>query len=227
MKILLIEDDMKLRHLVQSHLEKYGYQVTAVAVFDDIVTVFNDIDPHLVLMDINLPVFDGFYWTRQLRKITKCPILFLSARDSQMDQVMALEYGADDYLIKPFSFDILLAKIKSHLRRSYGEYSDLKEERVIRQEGLHFYPERLEAVVDDKKELLSQKEGQLLEMLMNRYPDVVSRQDLLSEIWDEEYFVDDNTLSVNMTRLRRRLDQLGLEESILTVRGRGYRLLLT
>ncbi|MFW8051721.1 response regulator transcription factor [Vagococcus fluvialis] len=227
MKILLIEDDMKLRHLVQSHLEKYGYQVTAVAVFDDIVTVFNDIDPHLVLMDINLPVFDGFYWTRQLRKITKCPILFLSARDSQMDQVMALEYGADDYLIKPFSFDILLAKIKSHLRRSYGEYSDLKEERVIRQEGLHFYPERLEAVVDDKKELLSQKEGQLLEMLMNRYPDVVSRQDLLSEIWDEEHFVDDNTLSVNMTRLRRRLDQLGLEESILTVRGRGYRLLLT
>ncbi len=218
---------MKLRHLVQSHLEKYGYQVTAVAVFDDIVTVFNDIDPHLVLMDINLPVFDGFYWTRQLRKITKCPILFLSARDSQMDQVMALEYGADDYLIKPFSFDILLAKIKSHLRRSYGEYSDLKEERVIRQEGLHFYPERLEAVVDDKKELLSQKEGQLLEMLMNRYPDVVSRQDLLSEIWDEEHFVDDNTLSVNMTRLRRRLDQLGLEESILTVRGRGYRLLLT
>lgn len=227
MKILLIEDDMKLRHLVQSHLEKYGYQVTAVAVFDDIVTIFNDIDPHLVLMDINLPVFDGFYWTRQLRKITKCPILFLSARDSQMDQVMALEYGADDYLIKPFSFDILLAKIKSHLRRSYGEYSDLKEERVIRQEGLHFYPERLEAVVDDKKELLSQKEGQLLEMLMNRYPDVVSRQDLLSEIWDEEHFVDDNTLSVNMTRLRRRLDQLGLEESILTVRGRGYRLLLT
>ncbi|MEG0286784.1 MAG: response regulator transcription factor [Vagococcus sp.] len=227
MKILLIEDDMKLRHLVQSHLEKYGYQVTAVAVFDDIVTIFNDIDPHLVLMDINLPVFDGFYWTRQLRKITKCPILFLSARDSQMDQVMALEYGADDYLIKPFSFDILLAKIKSHLRRSYGEYSDLKEERVIRQEGLLFYPERLEAVVDDKKELLSQKEGQLLEILMNRYPDVVSRQDLLSEIWDEEHFVDDNTLSVNMTRLRRRLDQLGLEESVLTVRGRGYRLLLT
>lgn len=226
MKILLIEDDLKLRELVKNHLEKYGYQVIAVADFDDIVTVFNDSDPHLVLMDINLPVFDGFYWTRQLRKITKCPILFLSARDSQMDQVMALEYGADDYLIKPFSYDILLAKIKSHLRRSYGEYSDLKEERVLRQEGLLFYPERLEAVVGENKELLSQKEGQLLEMLMSHYPDVVSRQDLLSEIWDEEHFVDDNTLSVNMTRLRRRLDRLGLEESVLTVRGRGYRLLL-
>jgi DNA-binding response OmpR family regulator len=173
-----------------------------------------------------LPIYDGFYWTRQLRKVTKCPIIFLSARDSQMDQVMALEYGGDDYLVKPFSYDILLAKIKSHLRRSYGEYSDLKEERTIKKEQLIFYPERLEVHVLEKQELLSQKEGQLLEILMESYPEVVSRQDLLSQIWDDEHFVDDNTLSVNMTRLRRKLEQLGLADSILTVRGRGYRLLL-
>jgi len=120
----------------------------------------------------------------------------------------------------------LLAKIKSHLRRSYGEYSDLKEERTIKKEQLIFYPERLEVHVLEKQELLSQKEGQLLEILMESYPEVVSRQDLLSQIWDDEHFVDDNTLSVNMTRLRRKLEQLGLADSILTVRGRGYRLLL-
>ncbi|UDM75481.1 response regulator transcription factor [Vagococcus fluvialis] len=226
MKILLIEDDTKLRELTKIHLEKYGFVVFAITNFDSIVDTFKEVEPHLVLMDINLPIHDGFYWTRQLRKVTKCPIIFLSARDSQMDQVMALEYGGDDYLVKPFSYDILLAKIKSHLRRSYGEYSDLKEERTIKKEQLIFYPERLEVHVLEKQELLSQKEGQLLEILMESYPEVVSRQDLLSQIWDDEHFVDDNTLSVNMTRLRRKLEQLGLADSILTVRGRGYRLLL-
>lgn len=226
MKILLIEDDAKLRELTKIHLEKYGFVVFAITNFDSIVDTFKEVEPHLVLMDINLPIYDGFYWTRQLRKVTKCPIIFLSARDSQMDQVMALEYGGDDYLVKPFSYDILLAKIKSHLRRSYGEYSDLKEERTIKKEKLIFYPERLEVHVLETQELLSQKEGQLLEILMESYPEVVSRQDLLSQIWDDEHFVDDNTLSVNMTRLRRKLEQLGLANSILTVRGRGYRLLL-
>lgn len=226
MKILLIEDDTKLRELTKIHLEKYGLVVSTITNFDSIVETFQEVEPHLVLMDINLPIYDGFYWTRQLRKVTKCPIIFLSARDSQMDQVMALEYGGDDYLVKPFSYDILLAKIKSHLRRSYGEYSDLKEERTIKKEQLIFYPERLEVHVLEKQELLSQKECQLLEILMESYPEVVSRQDLLSQIWDDEHFVDDNTLSVNMTRLRRKLEQLGLADSILTVRGRGYRLLL-
>lgn len=226
MKILLIEDDLKLRELTTSHLTKYGYDVNAVKEFENLVEIFNQEQPHIVLMDINLPVFDGFYWTRQFRKITKCPIIFLSARDSQMDQVMALEYGGDDYLVKPFSFDLLLAKIKSHLRRSYGEYSDLKEEMVIQKESLRFYPERLEAAVGEVTEIVSQKEGQLLEALLTSYPEVVSRQELLSQIWDDEHFVDDNTLSVNITRLRKKLQNLGLDNSVLTVRGKGYRLLL-
>lgn len=226
MRILLVEDDEKLGELVKNHLEKYDYHVLIPKNFSQIVGVFQEFDPHLVLMDVNLPVFDGFYWTMQLRKITKCPIIFLSARDSQMDQVMALEYGGDDYIVKPFSFEIVLAKVKSHLRRAYGEYSDLREERIIENKELTFYPERLEISAGNKKEMLSQKEGELLELLMERYPEVVSRQELLSQIWDNENFVDDNTLSVNMTRLRKRLDQLELVDSILTVRGKGYRLVL-
>ena len=226
MRILLVEDDLKISQLVKTHLEKYDYEVFVPTDFSKVANYFEEVDPHLVLMDVNLPVFDGFYWTMQLRKITKCPIIFISARDSQMDQVMALEYGGDDYIVKPFSYEIVLAKVKSHLRRAYGEYSDLREERIIENKELFFYPERLEACVREKKEILSQKEGQLLEALMTKYPEVVSRQELLSEIWDTESFVDDNTLSVNMTRLRKKLDQLDLVDSILTVRGKGYRLVL-
>ena len=227
MKIFLVEDDIKLRGLIKAHLEKYQYEVFAINNFEKVGELFHESGAHLILMDINIPYFDGFYWTTQIRKKSKCPIIFISARDGQMDQVMALEYGGDDYLVKPFSYELLNAKVKSHLRRAYGEYSDLKEERIINQNGILFYPERLEVEFNNQKEILSQKEGQLLETLLSKYPEVISRQELLAKIWDVESFVDDNTLSVNMTRLRKKLDCLGLEDSILTVRGKGYRLVLS
>ena len=226
MKILLVEDDSKLSHLIKSHLEKYGYEVFVPTEFKNLLDCFKSVAPDLILMDVNLPVFDGFYWTKQLRQLTKCPIIFLSARDSQMDQVLALEYGGDDYIVKPFSYDLLLAKVKSHLRRAYGEYAVVKEESSLTVKELTYFPDRLEMVVNEKQETLSLKEGQLLKVLMSNYPDVVSRQELLGEIWDDESFVDDNTLSVNMTRLRKKLAQMDLEESVLTVRGKGYRLVI-
>ena len=227
MKIFLVEDDTKLRGLIKTHLEKYQYDVCAIDDFEKVGELFEKSEAHLILMDINIPYFDGFYWTTQIRKKSKSPIIFISARDGQMDQVMALEYGGDDYLVKPFSYELLIAKVKSHLRRAYGEYSDLKEERIIKQKGITFYPERLEVKCNNQTELLSQKEGQLLETLLSKYSEVISRQELLAKIWDVESFVDDNTLSVNMTRLRKKMDCLGLEDSILTVRGKGYRLVLS
>lgn len=223
MKIFLVEDDQKLAHMVQQHLEKYAYQVTAAVDFQRIIAEFQREAPELVLLDVNLPYFDGFYWAQQIRKISKVPILFLSARDSQMDQIMALEYGADDYLTKPFSFELLLAKIKSQTRRVYGELSSLQE-RIVQVGGLHYLPERLEVTFQGQQETLTKREGELLEALMTAFPRIVNRERLLEILWDTDQFVDDNTLSVNVGRLRKKLEALGLVTAITTIRGKGYQL---
>lgn len=224
MKILLVEDDKKIVQLVSEHLEKYGFRVVSPDDFQTVGTFFKEQDPQLVLMDVNLPYYDGFYWTQQIRKNSKCPIIFLSAREGNMDQVMALEYGADDYITKPFSYELLLAKIKSHIRRVYGEYATNSEERVYTKAGLNYYPERLELENGEKKEFLTKKEGELVELLIGAYPNIVTREAILNKLWDNENFVDDNTLSVNVTRLRRKFHDLGFTQGIVTVRGKGYRL---
>lgn len=224
MKIMLVEDDQKLVNLVEDHLTRYGFEVVVPSDLQNVMAFFEQEQPELILMDVNLPFFDGYYWTRKIRQQSKCPIIFLSARESHMDQVMALEYGADDYITKPFSYDLLLAKIKSHIRRVYGEYAPGQDERVIQRGELVYYPERLELMFHDQKELLTKKEGELVELLLSNYPHIASREAILTKLWDSEYFVDDNTLSVNITRLRKKFDDIGLPNSIITVRGKGYRL---
>lgn len=224
MKIMLVEDDKKIVQLVSEHLEKYGFTIVSPEDFQAVGAFFVEEEPQLVLMDVNLPYYDGFYWTQQIRKKSKCPIIFLSAREGNMDQVMALEYGADDYITKPFSYELLLAKIKSHIRRVYGEYAATSEERIYTKGELNYYPERLELINGDKKEFLTKKEGELVELLMTAYPMIVTREAILNKLWDNENFVDDNTLSVNVTRLRRKFHDLGFKNGIITVRGKGYRL---
>ncbi|EOL42089.1 hypothetical protein RV11_GL003417 [Enterococcus phoeniculicola] len=223
MKIFLIEDDEKILRLVTAQLEKYGYQVITPENFQTITDTFTKEQPQLVLLDVNLPYFDGFYWCRKIREISMVPILFISSRDSNMDQVMALEYGADDYLVKPFSYEILIAKIKSLLRR-VGEYTPIQEERTFLWEGLTYYPERLEMSYQGKTELLTKREGGLLDLLLTDTPKIVRREQILNKLWDDEHFVDDNTLSVNVTRLRRKLDSLGMTNVLHTIRGQGYQL---
>ncbi|WP_314208273.1 response regulator transcription factor [Vagococcus salmoninarum] len=224
MKIMLVEDDKKIVQLVSEHLEKYDFNVVSPTDLQNVTAFFEKCDPQLVLMDVNLPYYDGFYWTQQIRKTSNCPIIFLSAREGNMDQVMALEYGADDYITKPFSYELLLAKIRSHIRRVYGEYASSSEERVYSKMSLSYYPERLELENQGKKELLTKKEGELVELLIEAYPNIVTREAILNKLWDNENFVDDNTLSVNVTRLRRKFFDLGFENGIITVRGKGYRL---
>ncbi|WP_019910240.1 response regulator transcription factor [Paenibacillus sp. HW567] len=226
-KIMIVEDDPKIADLLLSGIQKYGYEVVKVKDFHQVLQEFEQVKPQLVLLDINLPSYDGYYWCRQIRSVSTCPVLFISAREGEMDQIMALENGGDDYITKPFHSGVVLAKIHSHLRRAYGEYAARREEPVMEHEGLILYPERLELQLGQSTVTLTKKEADIIESLMERYPRVASREALLEKLWDPQAFVDENTLNVNITRVRKKLQELGIEEAVLTVRGSGYRLNVT
>ncbi|GGO03006.1 response regulator transcription factor [Saccharibacillus kuerlensis] len=220
--ILIVEDDPKIAELLRSHIEKYGYHAKVAANFEKITEEFRESGAHLVLLDVNLPKYDGFYWCRQIRAESVCPILFISARDGQMDQIMALENGADDYITKPFHYEVVLAKIRSYLRRAYGEYAAGPEEKTIEACGLTLYPERFVLSHGERSTELSQKESLLIEALMRREGRVVSRDRLLGLMWEDHHFIDDNTLNVYITRVRKKLKELQAEAGIEVVRGAGY-----
>jgi len=223
-KIMIIEDDPKIAEHLQQYIQKYGYQVIRVTNFTDVIDDFTLHKPDLVLLDINLPSYDGYYWCRQIRKESICPVIFLSARVGEMDQVMALENGGDDFITKPFHVEVVIAKIRSQLRRAYGEYAFQAEERVVKKEGLFLFPERLELNFDKRTVSLSKKEADIIELLLERYPRVAGREDLLEKLWDDTTYVDENTLNVNITRVRKKFQQLGINDAVETVRGAGYRL---
>ncbi|MGO4953396.1 response regulator transcription factor [Paenibacillus sp. S25] len=226
-KILIVEDDPQISSLLQSYLEKYGYQGINVSNFDQVLAIFQEVKPDLVLLDVNLPRFDGFYWCRQIRTQSTCPILFVSARDDKMDQVIALQNGADDYITKPFYPEVLLAKVESNLRRAYGSYAVAPKSRSLKVADLTLYPDIMELIFHDKQVEISQKEAALLELLMTYPKQVVGRVHLLEALWDDHQYVGENTLNVYVTRVRKKLSELGLEDIIETVRGAGYRLHLS
>ncbi|PAD73447.1 response regulator transcription factor [Paenibacillus campinasensis] len=222
-KIMIVEDDPKLASLLKSHIERYGNEGVVVQDYEQVLEQFQELMPHLVLLDVNLPSFDGYYWCRQIRLVSTCPIIFISARSGAPDQLRALENGADDYITKPFHYDLVIAKIHSQLRRVYGDYAATSGERTVELDGLVLYPERMELSLDDRTIALTKKETILLETLLSRSPRIVSRETILEKLWDDA-FVDDNTLSVNINRVRKRLAELGIEGALETVRGSGYRL---
>lgn len=222
--ILIIEDDRKLTGLLSDYVTKYDFRVVAVEDFDRVMETFAACQPDLVLLDVNLPKFDGYYWCRQIRNRSLCPILFISARENEMDQVMALENGADDYITKPFHYEVVLAKIRSHLRRASGSYALQAEERKMDAGRLRLYPERHVIQYEEQTAELSPKETVLLEALMDREGRVISREQLLDLMWSDEHFIDDNALNVYITRIRKKLKELGAEGMVETVRGAGYRL---
>ncbi|WP_417900402.1 response regulator transcription factor [Bacillus haimaensis] len=223
-KIMIVEDDPKIAELLGSHIDKYGDESIMVKDFENVLDLFKQIDPSLVLIDINLPSYDGYYWCRQIRSVSTCPIICISARSGTMDQIMALEHGADDYITKPFSYEVVIAKIRSQLRRVYGDYANKTEERQVKLEGLVLFPERLELRLDTLSVLLTKKEAVLLELLLVRSPRLVSREIILEKLWDEQSYVEENTLSVNITRTRKKLQELGIVNALESVRGAGYRL---
>ncbi|NMA83711.1 MAG: response regulator transcription factor [Epulopiscium sp.] len=226
-KVFIIEDDEKIMHLIKDKLERYDYTVRTVKDYSNIKSEFIDENPHLVLLDINLPNYDGFFWCREIRSISKVPIIFMSARFSDMDQVMAIENGGDDYIIKPFSFDLLLAKVKGMIRRTYGEYAENISTDIYEIDGVYLYKYQSMVEWQGKKIELSKKEFSLLYILMSNLHDIVARETLLEELWDDMDFVDDNTLSVNIARVRKKLEDIGIYNAIQTKRGQGYSIVKT
>ncbi|TSB45268.1 response regulator transcription factor [Alkalicoccobacillus porphyridii] len=225
--VLIVEDDKKLAEVLREKLERYGFSVFLHHGESDLLHYFEEVQPKIVLLDINLPTFDGFYWCRQIRQKSTCPVIFISARSNEIDQVMALEHGGDDYLAKPFHTDILVAKVRSHMRRAYGEYAATPEDKQLSLEGLSYHPDRMELHYGQESVMLSKRECQLIELLIKSYPNVVTRQAILDKLWDDTEFIDENTVNVNMARVRKQLQRLGIQSAIETIRGAGYRMHIT
>ncbi|ADZ82105.1 response regulator transcription factor [Cellulosilyticum sp. ST5] len=217
--ILLVEDNLEVAKEIKLSLEKWGMQVQLIEDFSNVLEEVVRKQPKLVLMDVNLPYYDGFYWCGRIREVSNLPILFLSSRDSNMDVIMGINNGGDDYITKPFDTQVLLSKINALLRRAY-QYTDAG--------ALLYYND---AVLDiDKCELrykgnsleLTKNEIKILTLLIRNKGKVVSRDKIMMSLWNDDEFISDNTLTVNMTRLRSKMKEIGLEEVIKTKKGLGY-----
>lgn len=218
-KILMVEDDEIICESVKLHLQKWGYEVETVKAFDKVVETFTSAMPQLVLMDIGLPFFNGYHWYTEIRKLSKVPIIFLSSASDNMNIVMAMNMGADDFITKPFDLEILSAKVQAMIRRTYdfkGDYGLLEHRGVwlnLRDASMQINGEKIE---------LTKNEFRILEMLFQNKGRVVSRDELMKRLWDNACFVDDNTLTVNMTRIRKKLEEAGISKLITTKKGMGY-----
>ncbi|WP_050180273.1 response regulator transcription factor [Domibacillus robiginosus] len=219
-KLLLIEDDETLFTETKERLTQWSYDVYGITDFGQVMSEFTDVNPDLVIIDIQLPKFDGFHWCRMIRSRSNVPILFLSSRDHPTDMVMSMQLGADDFIQKPFHFDVLVAKIQAILRRTYN-YSTV----------VPTLKSWCGATVDYEKNLLQNECGTveltknemfILKQLINRKNSIVSREALIKSLWEDERFVSDNTLTVNVNRLRKKLDELGVGRFIETKVGQGY-----
>lgn len=223
-KILLVEDDKTISQLVAKNLINWGYQVQEVKDFQMVLDQIRDFQPHLILLDIGLPFFNGYYWCQEIRKTSRVPIMFLSSHDQPMDIVMAINMGADDYVTKPFEMTVLLAKIQGLLRRTYDFVG---EQSVLWFEEISLDLKTMQVSYGQVVEELTRNEFQILRVLFEHGKEVVSREELMRELWNSDIYVDDNTLSVNIARLRKKLAELGLPDLIMTKKGVGYGLVWT
>jgi DNA-binding response OmpR family regulator len=218
MKILLIEDDLKMIKYIKIYLSAYDYEVFTVDDFDRILDTVDQIEPELIILDINLPSFDGFYYLKQIRKKHTMPIIILSARSEEGEQIRGMELGADDYVTKPFSVGILLAKINAVLRR----IKQFPDENKIENGKLVLLEDSLKLQYENQTVELSKNEYKIIKLLMQNSGKLVSRDDLFDVLTDYNTFVAENTLNVNISRIKNKLKELGLEHAITTKRGLGY-----
>lgn len=216
---MIVEDDEKIRKIVADTLRKWQYDVVEVTSFEEVMDDFITVQPHLVLLDINLPLFDGFYWCQQIRSISKVPIIFISSRNQNMDVIMAINMGGDDFVQKPFDLGVLVAKVSALLRRNYT-YQD--ESLQLAHRRLIFHLSNSSVQYGDHTTELTRNEFIVLQTMMRNIGKIVSRDDLMQVLWNDEQFIDDNTLTVNVNRLRRKIAVLGIEDFIVTRKGMGY-----
>ena len=219
-KILIVEDDKNLCSNIADGLLKWGFEPVCVEDFENVVVEFTKLNPHIVIMDINLPYFDGFYWCKKIRDISKVPVIFLSSRDSSMDIVMAINMGGDDYVTKPFSIEVLIAKIQALLRRSYSYGQG--EIQIIECKGAILNLNDGTLIYQDKVIELTKNEFKIRQILMKNQGEIVSRESIMRVLWESEYYINDNTLTVNINRLRSKLEEIGLPNYIITKRSQGY-----
>ncbi len=218
-EILLVEDDLDLSKELSLSLNKWGFKVALIENFHSILKEVVDTKPQLVIMDVNLPYYDGFYWCEKIREVSKVPILFLSSRDSNMDLIMGINKGGDDYITKPFSIEVLITKINALLRRTY-DYTG--NDSIIYYKGAVLDIEKCMFKYEDNTIELTKNEIKILSVLIKSKGKVVSRDKLMMSLWNDDEFVSDNTLTVNITRLRNKIKEVGLDDFIKTKKGIGY-----
>ncbi|HCW04921.1 MAG TPA: DNA-binding response regulator [Clostridium sp.] len=218
-KIMIIEDDITIAKVVEDHLTKWDYEVKYVTDFKNIIEQFIDFNPQLVLLDIMLPFFNGFHWCSEIRKFSKVPVMFISSAQDNMNIVMAMNMGGDDFIAKPFDLNVLTAKVGALLRRTYSFQGQVN---IIEHKGVVLNLSDTTLTYKDNKIELTKNDYKILQILMENVGRVVSREDIMQRLWESDNFIDDNTLTVNVTRLRKKLADFGLKDFIITKKGLGY-----
>lgn len=218
-KILIVEDDMGIANEIKIATQGWGYEVKIAENFRNIPEEFTQFQPHIVLLDITLPFFNGYHWCSEIRKISKAPIIFISSASDNMNIVMAMNMGGDDFVAKPFDITVLIAKIQALLRRTYDFAESVP---VIEHKGAFFNTANGTLTYNSEEISLSKKEYKILQCLLENKGKIVSRESLMERLWKTDLFVDENTLTVNINRLRKKLDSAGLTDFITTKFGMGY-----
>ena len=220
-RVMIVEDDDIIAGTVKKHLEQWQYDVHNITDLLNVMGEFTDYSPHIVLMDIKLPFYNGYHWCSEIRRVSKLPIMFLSSASDNMNIVMAMNMGADDFIAKPFDLDVLTVKIQALIRRSYdfsvGSSVISHKDAILNltDATLNYKDEQIE---------LTKNELKILHTLMENKEKIVSRDDLMAKIWESDDYIDENTLSVNVNRLRKKLKEIGLDDFIMTKKGLGYKL---
>lgn len=218
-RVFIVEDDRTIAESLKKHLQTWGYEVSCVVDFKNVIDEFKTAAPQIVLLDIGLPFFNGFHWCQSIREISDVPIVFISSASDNMNIVMAMNMGGDDFIEKPFDMHVLTAKVQAILRRNYSLKSQLN---IIEHQGVILNLSDATVTYEGQKIELSRNEYKIFQMLLERAGKIVPRDDIIEALWESESFIDDNTLTVNMTRLRKKLEEAGLIEFIQTKKGLGY-----
>ena len=218
-RLLIIEDDKGIAEAIKTQAEMWGMQAHMITNFRNVMAQFAEVEPHIVLLDIALPFFNGYHWCSEIRKVSKVPIIFISSASDNMNMIMAMNMGADDFIAKPFDQSLLIAKLQAMLRRTYDFSFSVP---VLEHRGALLHTGDQSLTYRDEKISLSKNEYRILLVLMENKGRVVSREKLMEQLWETDCFVDENTLSVNVNRLRKRLESAGLSDFIKTKFGVGY-----
>ncbi len=219
-KILIIEDDAVIARAIQKHIGTWGCDALCATDFADVMPLFVSYTPHLVLLDITLPFYNGYHWCSEIRKVSKVPIIFISSASDNMNIVMAVNMGGDDFIAKPFDLSVLTAKVQAMLRRTY-DFAGQTE--LLEHRGAILNQDECSLTYRDIKLELTKNDYKILKILMENKGRVVSREAIMARLWETDSYIDENTLTVNIARLRRKLETAGLAGFIATQKGIGYR----